>query len=106
MRGKCGIVLPFSNGRDCSEELDLHRITIRSWIRTGEIQAVRRVGTEARIPRSAIERLIVQADSRLLVHYLWVSGHDQQQDLDRQIKRLQVWAPASRAGKEVLLLSD
>ena len=39
-----------------AEELGLHPITIRRWIKVGKIQAVR-VGIEARVPRSEIERL-------------------------------------------------
>lgn len=88
-----------------AEELGLHPITIRRWIKTGKIQAVR-VGIEARIPRSEIERLLGQEDSRLLILYARVSGPDQRLDLDRQIERLQAWAKASRAGQEVLVLSD
>jgi len=88
-----------------AEELGLHPITIRRWIKTGKIQAVR-VGIEARVPRSEIERLLGQANSRLLVLYARVSGHDQRPDLDRQIERLQAWAKAERAGHEVLVLAD
>ena len=88
-----------------AEELGLHPITIRRWIKAGKIQAVR-VGIEARVPRSEIERLLCQADSRLLVLYARVSGHDQRPDLDRQIDRLQAWAKSERAGHEVLVLSD
>ncbi len=88
-----------------AEELGLHPITIRRWIKLGKIQAVR-VGIEARVPRAEIERLLGQADSRLLVLYARVSGHDQRPDLDRQIERLQAWAKAERAGQEVLVLSD
>ncbi len=88
-----------------AEELGLHPITIRRWIKTGKIQAVR-VGIEARIPRSEIERLLGQAESRLLILYARVSGHDQQSDLDRQIERLQTWARAQRVGQEMLVLSD
>src|SRR6266699_3816073 len=88
-----------------AEELGLHPITIRRWIKTGKMQAVR-VGIEARVPRSEIERLLGQADRRLLVLYARVSRHDQRPDLDRQIERLQTWAKAERAGQEVLVLSD
>ena len=88
-----------------AEELGLHPITIRRWIKVGKIQAVR-VGIEARVPRSEIERLLGQADSRLLVLYARVSGHDQRSDLDRQIERLEAWAKAERAGCEILVLSD
>ena len=88
-----------------AEELGLHPITIRRWIKTGKIQAVR-VGIEARIPRAEIERLLGQTDERLLVLYARVSGHDQRPDLDRQIGRLQAWAKAERPGHEMLVLAD
>jgi putative resolvase len=88
-----------------AEELGLHPITNRRWIKGGKIQAVR-VGIEARVPRSEIERLLGQADRRLLVLYARVSGHDQRSDLDRQIERLAAWAKAERAECEILVLSD
>jgi putative resolvase len=88
-----------------AEELGLHPITIRRWIKMGKIQAVR-VGIEARVPRAEIERLLGQKESRLLVLYARVSGHDQKPDLERQIERLLAWAKAERAGQEVLVLSD
>jgi putative resolvase len=88
-----------------AEELGLHPITIRRWIKMGKIQAVR-VGIEARVPRAEIERLLGQTDERLLVLYARVSGHDQRIDLDRQIERLEAWAKAERTGREVLVLSD
>jgi putative resolvase len=88
-----------------AEELGLHPITIRRWIKMGKIQAVR-VGIEARIPRSEIERLLGKTDDRLLVLYARVSGHDQRSDLERQIERLEKWARTERPGREMLVLSD
>ncbi len=88
-----------------AEELGLHPITIRRWIKMGKIQAVR-VGIEARVPRAEIERLLGQTESRFLVLYARVSGYDQKPDLERQIERLVAWAKAERAGQEVLVLSD
>ena len=88
-----------------AEELGLHPITIRRWIKMGKIQAVR-VGIEARVPRAEIERLLGQTDERLLVLYARVSGYDQRTDLDRQIERLEAWAKAERPGSKVLVLSD
>jgi len=88
-----------------AEELGLHPITIRRWIKMGKIQAVR-VGIEARVPRSEIERLLGQTGERLLVLYARVSGHGKPPDLDRQIERLSVWAKAERPGREMLVLSD
>jgi putative resolvase len=88
-----------------AEELGLHPITIRRWIKMGKLQAVR-VGIEARIPRSEIERLLGKTDDRLLVLYARVSGHDQRSDLERQIELLEKWARTERPGREMLVLSD
>ena len=65
-----------------------------------------RVGNEARIPRSEIERLAGKTEGRVLVLYGRVSGHGQKDDLDIQLQRLQAWAAAERKGQERLLLSD
>jgi excisionase family DNA binding protein len=88
-----------------AEELGLHPITIRRWMKMGKFQAVR-VGIEARIPRSEIERLLGKTDERLLVLYARVSGRDQRSDLERQIERLQGWAKTERLGREMLVLSN
>jgi putative resolvase len=93
----------YLRGGKVAEELRRHPITLRRWIETGTIQAVQ-VGIEARLPRSEIERLLSQAESRLLVLYERVSGHDLRPDLDRQIEHLQAWAKAERAGHEVRVL--
>src|SRR5215472_5783928 len=86
-------------------ELGLHPLTVRKWITAGRIAAIR-VGNEARIPRSEIERLIGQTDGRLLVLYGRVSGHGQKEDLDTQLQRLQAWAASERKGMEAVVLSD
>jgi putative resolvase len=86
-------------------ELGLHPFTVRRWIKLGKIQAVR-IGLEARIPRSEIERLKGSTDERLLVLYGRVSGQGQKEDLDTQVERLQVWAKAERPGRKTLVLSD
>jgi predicted site-specific integrase-resolvase len=78
---------------------------VRQWIKAGKIQAIR-VGNEARIPRSEIERLVGKIDGRLLVLYGRVSGHGQKDDLDIQLQRLQAWAATERRGQETLVLSD
>jgi predicted site-specific integrase-resolvase len=80
-------------------------LTVRKWIKAGKIAAIR-VGNEARIPRSEIERLVGKVDGRLLVLYGRVSGHGQKDDLDIQIQRLQAWAAIERKGVETLVLSD
>ena len=88
-----------------AHELGLHPLTVRKWIKAGKIAAIR-VGNEARIPRSEIERLVGKTDERLLILYGRVSGHGQKEDLDIQLQRLQVWAATERKGREPLVLSD
>src|SRR6266567_1945242 len=86
-------------------ELGLHPFTVRRWIKQGKIQAVR-IGLEARIPRSEIERLRGSTDERLLVLYGRVSGQGQKDDLDTQLERLQAWAQAERPACKTLILAD
>lgn len=86
-------------------ELGLHPLTVRKWIKAGKIAAIR-VGNEARIPRSEIERLVGKTDGRLLILYGRVSGHGQKEDLESQLHRLQTWAATERKGQETLVLSD
>ncbi len=88
-----------------AHELGLHPLTVRKWIKAGKIAAIR-VGNEARIPRSEIQRLVGQTDGRLLILYGRVSGHGQKEDLDIQLQRLQAWAAIERKGRETLVLSD
>jgi excisionase family DNA binding protein len=88
-----------------AHELGLHPFTVRKWIKAGKIQAIR-VGNEARVPRSEIERLAGKTAGRLIVLYGRVSGQGQKSDLETQLERLQVWASRERAGKQTLVLSD
>src|SRR5437588_2446239 len=88
-----------------AHELGLHPFTVRKWIKAGKIQAIR-VGNEARVPRSEIERLAGKTEGRLIVLYGRVSGQGQKSDLDTQLERLQAWAKEERAGKQTLVLSD
>jgi putative resolvase len=88
-----------------AHELGLHPLTVRKWIKAGKIRAIR-VGNEARVPRSEIERLAGKTDGRLIVLYGRVSGQGQKSDLETQLERLQAWASQERAGKQTLVLSD
>jgi putative resolvase len=88
-----------------ARELGLHPLTVRRWIKQGKLQAVR-VGLEARIPRSEIERFLGKTDERLLLLYARVSGHGQTADLERQKERLVAWANENRPGRGWLLLFD
>jgi excisionase family DNA binding protein len=88
-----------------AHELGLHPLTVRKWVKAGKIQAIR-VGNEARIPRSEIERLIGRTESRVLVLYGRVNGQGQKSELERQLARLRTWAEIERKGQQVLLLAD
>ncbi len=88
-----------------AHELGLHPFTVRKWIKAGKIHAIR-VGNEARVPRSEIERLAGKTNGRLIVLYGRVSGQGQKSDLDTQLERLQAWAKEKRADKQTLVLSD
>jgi len=88
-----------------AHELGLHPLTVRKWIKAGKIAAIR-VGNEARVPRSEIERLVGKTDGRLIVLYGRVSGQGQKGDLETQLERLQAWAATERKGPPTLVLSD
>ena len=88
-----------------AHELGLHPLTVRKWIKAGKIHAIR-VGNEARVPRSEIERLAGKTEGRLLVLYGRVSGQGQKADLETQLARLSAWAEKERAEKPTLVLSD
>jgi excisionase family DNA binding protein len=89
-----------------AHELGLHPFTVRKWIKQGKIQAVR-IGQEARVPRSEIERLTGKIeDERVIMLYGRVSGAGQKDDLQTQLARLQAWAKQERPGRAVEVLSD
>ena len=88
-----------------AHELGLHPFTVRRWIKQGKIQAVK-VGLEARIPRSEIERLLGKTDERLLVLYARVSGQGQGEDLETQVARLEQWAKETRPNLPRMVLTD
>src|SRR5258708_13165563 len=88
-----------------AHELGLHPFTVRRWIKRGKIQAVR-VGLEARIPRTEIERLVGKADERLLGLYGRVSGQGQRDDLEPQLARVEQWDKTERRGIRAVVLSD
>ncbi len=88
-----------------AHELGLHPFTVRRWIKLGKIQAMR-IGLEARIPRSEIERLVGKTDERLLVLYGRVSGQGQREDLETQLARLEQWAKIERPDVPCVVLSD
>jgi putative resolvase len=88
-----------------AHQLGLHPFTVRKWIKQGKIQAIR-IGQEARVPRSEIERLAGKTGGRVIVLYGRVSGHGQKADLDTQMERLRSFARTERANAEILELSE
>jgi len=88
-----------------ARKLGLHPITVRRWLKSGKINAVR-IGREARIPLSEIERLMGEQPTGTVALYGRVSGHDQKPALNTQLEVLQAWAMTERAGRETLTLSD
>jgi len=88
-----------------ARKLGLHPITVRRWLKSGKINAVR-IGREARIPLTEVERLMGEQPGGVVALYGRVSGHAQKPDLDTQLKSLQAWAKKERAGRETLTLSD
>ena len=64
------------------------------------------MGREARIPITEVERLLGQERAGLLVLYGRVSGHDQKEDLQRQVEQLEQWALLARTGQKTLTLTD
>jgi putative resolvase len=63
----------------------------------GKIAAVQ-VGREARIPVTEVERLLGQQRAGVIVLYGRVSGHEQKEDLQRQVQQLEQWALVARTG--------
>ncbi|PWT79011.1 MAG: IS607 family transposase [Chloroflexi bacterium] len=88
-----------------AKRLGLNPFTVRRWIRAGKIQAVR-VGNEARISTTEIDRLLGQERHGLVVLYGRVSGPGQRADLQTQLSRLYEWAERERSGKPAITLSD
>lgn len=88
-----------------ARRLGLHPMTVRRWIEAGKINSVQ-IGREARIPVTEIERLMGEQPTGVIVLYGRVSGHGQKDDLDTQLKALQVWAAKERPKRETLVISD
>ena len=88
-----------------ARRLGLHPITVRRWLKSGQIRSVR-IGREARIPLSEVERLLGEQPTGVIALYGRVSGHDQKPTLLTQLEALQVWAEKERSGRETIQISD
>jgi|SRR6266566_1653888 len=90
---------------EVAKRLGLHPLTVRRWVKEGKIAAVQ-IWREARIPITEVGRLLGEQRAGLLVLYGWVSGHDQQPDLQRQVEQLEQWTLLARTGQKTLTLTD
>ncbi len=86
---------------EVAKRLGLHPLTVRRWVKEGKIAAVQ-LGREARIPITEVERLLGEQRAGTLILYGRVSGHDQPEDLQRQVQQLEQWALVARTGQKTL----
>ena len=94
--------------REASKQLGIHYVTLKRWIYTGKICAVRTPSGRWMIPESEIERIIggkVEAKEVKAVIYARVSSSDQKSDLERQIQYLTQYCSA-KGYRVVDILSD
>jgi putative resolvase len=71
----------------------------------GKIAAVQ-IGREARIPITEVERLLGEQRAGIIVLYGRVSGHEQKEDLQRQVQQLEQWAVVAWTGQKTMTLTD
>src|SRR5215472_16975570 len=90
---------------EVAKRLGLHPLTIRRWVKEGKISAIP-IGREARIPITEDERLLGEQRGGIIILYARVSGHDQKEDLQRQVQQLEQWALLARTGQKTLTLTD
>jgi putative resolvase len=90
---------------EVAKRLGLHPLTVRRWVKEGKIAAVQ-IGREARIPITEVERLLGEPRAGTIILYGRVSGHDQKEDLQRQVQQLEQWALVARTGQKTLTLTD
>jgi putative resolvase len=90
---------------EVAKRLGLHPLTVRRWVKEGKIAAIP-IGREARIPITEVERLLGKQRAGVIVLYGRVSGHDQKEDLLRQVQQLEQWALVARTGQKTMTLTD
>ena len=90
---------------EVAKRLGLHPLTVRRWVKEGKIAAVQ-IGREARIPITEVERLLGEQRAGTIILYGRVSGHDQKENLQRQVQLLEQWALVARTGQKTLTLTD
>ncbi len=94
--------------REACRRLGIHFVTLKRWIYSGKIRAVRTPSGRWMIPESEIERIVSgKAETRetKAVIYARVSSSDQKADLERQIQYLTQYCLA-KGYRVVDVLSD
>jgi putative resolvase len=94
--------------REASRRLGIHYVTLKRWIYSGKIRAVRTPTGRWMIPESEIERIMSgRAEIREVkaVIYARVSSSDQKSDLERQIQYLTQYC-STKGYRVVDVLSD
>ena len=57
-------------------------------------------------PSTPVERLLGEQRAGTIILYGRVRGHDQKEDLQRQVQQLEQWALVARTGQKTLTLTD
>ncbi len=94
--------------REACKRLGIHFVTLKRWIYSGRIRAVRTPTGRWMIPESEVERIIrgkAEVKEVRAVIYARVSSSDQKKDLERQIQHLTQYCSA-KGYKVVDVLSD
>ncbi len=94
--------------REACRRLGIHYVTLKRWIYSGKIRAVRTPTGRWMIPESEVERIIggkAEAKEVRTVIYARVSSSDQKSDLERQIQYLTQYCSA-KGYRVVEILSD
>ena len=94
--------------REACRRLGIHYVTLKRWIYSGKIRAVRTPTGRWMIPESEIERIVggkVEAKEVRAVIYARVSSSDRKSDLERQIQYLTQYCLA-KGYRVIDVLSD
>ncbi len=94
--------------REACKRLGIHFVTLKRWIYSRKIRAVKTPTGRWMIPESEIERIIggkVEAEGVRAIIYARVSSSDQKSDLERQIEYLTQYCSA-KGYRVVDVLSD
>jgi len=94
--------------REACRRLGIHFVTLKRWIYSGKIRAVKTPTGRWMIPESEVERIIggkEEAKEVRAVIYARVSSSDQKSDLERQIEHLTQYCSA-KGYRVIDILSD